>query len=123
MDKLQHMFELQNSLNKNIGVDVEQMSEKERQQWVLRFSQALMQENAELVDSIPWKWWASYQKYNPQNARVEVVDMFHFLISMAQLLGMTAEDVYHCYLAKNRINHMRQDSGYSIKDEQDSAHI
>jgi hypothetical protein len=36
----------------------------------------MSQEIAELTDSVPWKWWAKYQKFDPQNARVEVVDLF-----------------------------------------------
>jgi dimeric dUTPase (all-alpha-NTP-PPase superfamily) len=83
----------------------------------------MQQEMAELVDSVPWKWWAKYQKFDEQNARVEVVDLFHFLISLAQTLGMSAEDVFQAYVKKNQVNFQRQDSGYVKKDESDSAHI
>ena len=41
---------------------------------------------------MPWKWWAKYQKFDEQNAKVEVVDLFHFLVSLAQTLGMTADE-------------------------------
>ena len=78
---------------------------------------------AELTDSVPWKWWAKYQKFDEQNARVEVVDMLHFLISMAQVLGMSADDLFQAYLKKNEVNFKRQDSGYTQKDATDSAHI
>ena len=59
----------------------------------------------------------------PQNARVEVVDLFHFLISLAQTLGMSADDVFTAYQKKNEVNFQRQDSGYTEKDEADSRHI
>ncbi|MGY8694383.1 MAG: dUTPase, partial [Verrucomicrobiia bacterium] len=72
---------------------------------------------------VPWKWWAKYQEFDKQNARVEVIDLFHFLVSLAQTLGMTAEDVFDAYVAKNKVNHQRQDSGYTEKDEADSRHI
>ena len=65
----------------------------------------MSQELAELIDSFPWKWWAKYQKIDEQNARVEVVDLFHFLVSLAQTLGMTAEDIYQGYVKKNEVNH------------------
>ena len=52
-----------------------------------------------------------------------MVDLFHFLISLAQVLGMTPEDVYEAYTKKNKVNHNRQDSGYVAKDESDSRHI
>ena len=64
-----------------------------------------------------------YQKLDEQNARVEVVDLFHFLISLAQVLGMSADDVYEAYLKKNEVNFQRQDSGYTEKDHDDSKHI
>ena len=99
------------------------MTEEEQTKWVLNYIRAMQQELAELTDSVPWKWWAKYQEYDKQNARVEVVDLFHFLISLAQVLGMTAEDVHQAYLKKNEVNHQRQDSGYSSKDEEDSRHI
>ena len=76
-----------------------------------------------MVDSVPWKWWAKYQEFDEQNARVEVVDLFHFLISLAQTLGMTADDVHQAYIKKNKVNHERQDSGYSKKDDSASRHI
>ncbi len=122
-DMLARIFELQAELNGRLGVDLSNLSDAERTHWVLNYTRALQQETAELVDSVPWKWWAKYQAFDLQNARVEVVDMFHFLVSLAQTLGMSAEDVFTAYLAKNKINHQRQDTGYVAKDANDSRHI
>jgi dimeric dUTPase (all-alpha-NTP-PPase superfamily) len=94
-----------------------------RAEWVQKFALALAQENAELIDSVPWKWWSKHQKFDLQNARVEVVDMLHFLVSLAQVLGMNADDVHRMYVQKNTVNHKRQDSGYTTKDATDSSHI
>jgi dimeric dUTPase (all-alpha-NTP-PPase superfamily) len=123
MDKLDEIFDLQDALNKRIGVNTDDMSEEEKTKWVLNYTRAMQQETAELIDSVPWKWWAKYQEFDEQNAKVEVVDLFHFLISLAQVLGMTPEDVYQAYMKKNKVNHNRQDSGYVKKDEDDSRHI
>lgn len=123
MDKLDELFDLQAALNKRIGVDTAAMSEAEKTQWVLNYTRAMQQEIAELVDSVPWKWWAKYQAFDEQNAKVEVVDLFHFLISLAQVLGMSPEDVHAAYTKKNKVNHQRQDSGYVEKDAADSRHI
>lgn len=122
-DQLRELFRMQKSLNARIGVHTDAMNEAEKTQWILNYCRAMSQELAELTDSVPWKWWAKYQKFDEQNARVEVVDLFHFLISIAQVLGMSAEDVYQAYLKKNAVNHQRQDSGYVKKDENDSRHI
>lgn len=123
MDKLDEIFQMQETLNRRIGVNTEGMSEEEQTRWVLNYTRAMQQEIAELIDSVPWKWWAKYQSFDAQNARVEIVDLFHFLISTAQVMGMSAQDVYDAYLKKNAVNHQRQDSGYSKKNEDDSAHI
>lgn len=123
MDKMDEIFDLQEKLNLRIGVEMNEMSDDDRAKWILNYIRAMQQELAELTDSVPWKWWAKYQDFDKQNARVEVVDLFHFLISLAQVLGMSAEDVYDAYLKKNKVNHERQDSGYSQKDENDSRHI
>jgi len=123
MDKLEEIFQLQEGLNKRIGVDTTTLTEEEKIQWLLNYTRAMQQETAELIDSVPWKWWAKYQEFDEQNARVEVVDLFHFLISAAQVLGMTADDVYEAYTKKNKVNHARQESGYKVKDEADSKHI
>ncbi|MDA9764838.1 MAG: dUTPase [Opitutales bacterium] len=123
MDKLDEIFSLQDQLNKRIGVNTDGMSEEEQTKWVLNYTRAMQQELAELIDSVPWKWWAKYQEFDKQNAKVEVVDLFHFLISLGQVLGMTPDDVYQAYIKKNEVNHKRQDSGYSAKDEEDSRHI
>ena len=122
-DKLEELFRMQQSLNARIGVHTEAMSEEEQTKWLLNYTRAMNQEMAELIDSVPWKWWAKYQKFDAQNARVEVVDLFHFLISMAQVLGMSAEDVFNAYVKKNEVNFKRQDTGYAVKDEADSKHI
>lgn len=122
-DQLQELFRMQKALNERIGVQTDGMSEEDKVKWILNYGRAMSQELAELTDSVPWKWWAKYQKFDQQNARVEVVDLFHFLISLAQVLGMSADDVYQAYLKKNEVNFRRQETGYAAKDEGDSRHI
>ena len=122
-DKLDEIFKMQQALNLKIGVDTAHMTDEQRIQWVLNYCRALTQEIAELTDSVPWKWWAKYQKFDKQNARVEVVDLLHFLISIAQVLEMTPEDFSEAYAKKHKVNLARQDSGYATKDADDSRHI
>lgn len=122
-DMLQDLFDKQMALNRRIGVNPPEMNEEERVQWVLNYTRAASQELAELIDSVPWKWWAKYQSFDQQNARVEVVDLFHFLISLAQVLGMDAKDVHDLYNQKNKLNFKRQDDGYAKKDESDNRDL
>ena len=122
-DRLDELFRLQKELNQRIGVDTDHMTDAERQRWLLDYTRAISQEIAELVDSVPWKWWSKYQTFDRQNARVEVVDMLHFLISIAQVLELSPEEIFEAYAKKHRVNLQRQDSGYAVKDESDNKHI
>ncbi|MDR2664386.1 MAG: dUTPase [Puniceicoccales bacterium] len=121
--KLSHLFELQKKFSRRLGIEPDTFTDEERKNWILDYARAMQQEIAELVDSLPWKWWAKYQRFDLQNARVEVVDILHFLISMAIALGMDADDLYEKFCKKNEVNHMRQDGGYEKKDRDDARHI
>lgn len=122
-DMLTEIFRMQAELNERIGVNTLHMPEERKPEWVLNYCRAMTQEVAELTDSVPWKWWAKYQKFDKQNARVEVADLFHFLVSLAQVLDMSADDIFEAYRKKNEVNFQRQDSGYTTKDANDSKHI
>jgi dimeric dUTPase (all-alpha-NTP-PPase superfamily) len=122
-DMLQDLFDKQMSLNQRIGVNPPEMNEEEQIKWILNYTRAASQEMAELIDSVPWKWWAKYQEFDVQNAKIEVVDLFHFLISLAQVLGMDASDVHDLYNQKNKLNFKRQDDGYTVKDENDNRDL
>lgn len=122
-DKFDELFRLQKELNQRIGVDTDHMTEAERQQWLLHYCRAMNQEVAELTDCVPWKWWAKYQTFDRQNARIEVVDLFHFLISAAQVLELSADEIFETYTKKHQVNLDRQTSGYVVKDESDNKGI
>jgi dimeric dUTPase (all-alpha-NTP-PPase superfamily) len=122
-DKLDEIFRLQKELNQRIGVDTDRMTDAKRQQWVLNYCRAMSHEVVELTDCVPWKWWANYQKFDKQNARVEIVDLLHFLVSVAQVMEITSEEIFDAYKKKHRVNLQRQESGYTTKDESDNRHI
>lgn len=122
-DMLKELWAKQEELNLRIGVDCPNLNEEEQIHWVLNYCRAMNQELAELTDSVPWKWWAKYQSFDRQNAKVEIIDLFHFLISLAQVMGMSADDVFDLYTQKHKVNHQRQDSGYAVKDEEDNKEL
>lgn len=121
-DRLAEIFALQKALNGRIGVDTDKVQgdPEEQVKWLLNYARAIQQEAAELTDSVPWKWWAKYQKIDLENARVEVVDLMHFVVSAAQVLGLDAEAFHRLYTAKHKVNQARQESGYTQKDESDN---
>ncbi len=72
--KLLDMFELQETLNKKINPEWRKIRTKKD------FSRATWIECAELVDSLPWKWWKKVEP-DMENVQIEVVDIWHFVMS------------------------------------------
>ena len=93
-------------------------------QWLMRYSQAMEAELAELKEDLLWKWW-SKDKIDLQNIRVELIDILHFLISAMLSAGLSPEKVYDIYSQKHAINRARQDYGYNqtSKTEDDNRTI
>jgi dimeric dUTPase (all-alpha-NTP-PPase superfamily) len=122
-DQLHELFQMQKALNERIGVHAASMSEEKKIEWMAKQSRAVIQKIANLTNKAPWTWLANYQKFEAQNARVEVVDLLHFVISFAQVLGMGADDVFEAYVKMNAVNFRRQESDYCVRDDRDSRHI
>ena len=133
---LEDMFERQAALNKRIGYDTKALREsfdlRSAGRWLNDYIMAAGNELEELRDCTFWKHWCSeaqqgrrFEIHDLQNARVEVIDLLFFWISMAQCVGLNAEDVHKLYLQKLDVNHKRQDGDYSMKtkDESDNKSI
>jgi hypothetical protein len=133
---LKELFEKQAELNLRTGFDAKAMREKFDPQtagiWLNNYIAAMSNELEELRNCTFWKHWCKEAKQGKrfcindlQNAKVEVTDMLFFWISLAQCLGMDAEDVVRLYQQKLQVNHNRQDNGYSManKTEDDNKHI
>lgn len=145
-DKLQDIFTLQSELNDGIfkkqdirGPDGQVLTMAavkaalERGElgpnglpnlWLRNYLRALQGEATELEEELLWKWW-SKDKIDLQNIRVEIVDLMHFLTSLALISGLSADDFHRLYTAKHRVNQDRQEQGYSkqTKDEADNKKI
>jgi len=135
-DRLAHLFEQQGQLNKRTGFDPENLRKNfdphVAGRWLNNYIAAMSNELEELRDCTFWKHWCQEAKqgkrfllHDLQNARVEIIDMLFFWISLAQCAGMNADDVYRLYQQKLQINHARQDSGYAMatKTEDDNKNI
>lgn len=92
--------------------------------WLRNYLRALQEESKELEQDLLWKWW-SKDKIDLQNIRVEIVDLMHFLTSLALTAGLSAEEFHRLYTAKHRVNQQRQENNYSkdTKDEKDNKAI
>jgi dimeric dUTPase (all-alpha-NTP-PPase superfamily) len=93
-------------------------------QWLVRYSQAMEAELAELKADLLWKWW-SKDKIDVQNIRVELIDILHFLVSAMISAGLSPDKVYDIYTQKHAVNKARQDGGYNqaTKTEDDNKGI
>ena len=133
---LEEIFRLQAELNRKIGFDTESMRESfdpaQAGRWLNDYIAAASNELEELRDCTFWKHWCAearegrrFELHDLQNARVEVIDLLFFWISLAQCVGLSAADVHKLYLQKLNVNHRRQDTGYSManKDETDNKAI
>jgi len=77
-DKMLKCLELQDAINKRIN----KKWAKERTE--SDFYRAIWLETAELMEELPWKWWKRTET-DYDNLQIEVVDIFHFLLSLILL--------------------------------------
>lgn len=80
--------------------------------WLRNFCKAMRVELDELEESLAWKWWKPSIKTDMENVRVEIIDIFHFLLSAAMASGMNADDFAEIYYRKRALNFRRQDVGF-----------
>lgn len=95
-------------------------------QMLHHYINALRSETQELADCLAWKHWYKEAKEGKQfmiqdlqNARVEIIDLLFFWMSLAQILGLDTSDVYRMYGKKLGINHHRQDEDRSQAEHDD----
>ena len=137
MDKLDQLYAMQRDLNEyifrkqDLGENAwEEFIERKAtpeamRDWTLNLCRALINEGVELEDSCNWKWWSNDPPIDLQNARVEVVDLWHFLLSLSMVVGLKPEDIFELYSKKYEVNKKRQDDGYSrnSKTEDDNKDL
>lgn len=107
MDKLNEIFELQASLNEEI-VQKRGLEGIDRDEWLQKLTLATLSELAELIEGANFKWWKEKREVDESYLKDEVVDIVHFVVSMALRCGMTADELYERYTAKHRENLARQ---------------
>lgn len=76
--KIQQCLKLQDRLNSIIDPDWKSNRIPKD------FYRAIWLECAEAVESLPWKWW-KHTEPNWDNVKIEIVDIWHFILSLAIL--------------------------------------
>lgn len=120
MDKLDVIFQMQQSLNediesrRNIGFS--------REEWMQKEVLAMISELSEVLDEVNFKWWKNAKPIDDASLKGELVDVLHFFVSMCLKSGMTADELFALYKAKNQENFDRQygrsqKQGYEVGGE------
>ncbi len=113
MDRLEHIFELQNKFDQ-VLIEKRNLGHIGLEEWIQKEVLAMVSELGELLDEVNFKWWKNPKELDQDAIKEELVDILHFFISMCIKAGMTPEDLYQGYLNKNSENFDRQ-NGKSSK--------
>ena len=106
MDKLDVIFEMQQSLNSDIEARINITFSRE--EWMQKEVLAMISELSEVLDEVNFKWWKNAKPVDDAALKGELVDVLHFFVSMCLKSGMTAEELFALYKAKNQENFDRQ---------------
>jgi len=108
-DRLDSIFALQKSLTDMMNLD---RYPKDTEGKVAALCTAIIHEAVELQRTTNWKWWKKPVSFNKDEAKEELIDIWHFVIQASLELGLTPEDILDEYKRKNEINRERQKRGY-----------
>ena len=111
-DKLAVLFRMQKGLAAYIRE--KRNLDYSRGEWVCKKALALMVELGEVVDEAKYKWWKNSTEIDDGKLKEELVDVLHFFLGMCIDSGMTSDELFNIYLAKNKENYDRQ-NGLSTK--------
>ena len=98
---MQAMFDLY--IQQKRGLDYSNTDE-----WVQKMCTAIITEACELNDACNWKWWKNEKEIDWENVKEEIIDLWHFLMSVTIKVGLSPEDVVKRYIEKNLENYNRQ---------------
>lgn len=89
MHLIKQMFSLQNELNNNTNGDI-WIAGKTKEGRQIFWYRCIYMEAAEAIDSFNWKHWKNIDVKNDwDNIRVELVDIWHFIMSQAIIVKCT----------------------------------
>lgn len=116
MKELEELFYLQIKFQESMGITFPRwkndISDKYNIELIKNQILALYDEVGEALREVPWKPWKVNQEFNINKFKMELIDIFHFLINLFLLVNMDSEEVINLFKIKNEINRKRQKNGY-----------
>ena len=73
---------------------------------------AITHEAIELQRLTNWKWWKKPVGFDTEDAKQELIDIWHFMLQASIELGMTSDDILSYYSRKNIVNKERKKNNY-----------
>jgi dimeric dUTPase (all-alpha-NTP-PPase superfamily) len=108
-DRLDSIFALQKGLENTMNLNRYPSDVEGR---ITALCTAIIHEAVELQRTTNWKWWKKPTKFNEEEAKEELIDIWHFVIQASLELKLTPDDILDEYKRKNEINRDRQRNGY-----------
>ena len=108
-DRLDSIFSMQKGLSDMMDLN---RYPKDTESKVSALCTAIMHEAVELQRTTNWKWWKTPTEFNEDEAREELIDIWHFVVQASLELNLTPDDILKEYERKNEINRQRQKDGY-----------
>ncbi|HET6517156.1 MAG TPA: dUTPase [Nitrosopumilaceae archaeon] len=108
-DRLDSIFALQKGLANMMNLD---RYPKDSEGRIDALCTAIIHEAVELQRTTNWKWWKKPISFNKDEAKEELIDIWHFVVQASLELDLTPDDILNEYKRKNEINRERQRTGY-----------
>lgn len=114
VDRLSQMLDMQRALQVvAYGRDPGALSIDEKVQFIKDMTLAMTDELHELLAEVSWKPWTHGDNYiNYDNAKKELIDLWHMFQNMMLVLDMSSDELYKMYVKKRQVNIDRQLNGY-----------
>lgn len=123
MDKLtfKEVYLTQKELQKFMGLNLDEMSIKEKMSYVKEHSFWISDEISEMIHELPFMkpWSKKHEKLSDEelqqmikNGKKEFVDVFTFFLNVMLGLNFDVDELFEMYMEKNKENINRQKNGY-----------
>jgi len=109
VDKLEKLIEMQRDL---ASVLASPRYPSEAEERISLLCTAIIHETIELQRLTNWKWWKNPTDFNIEDAKEELIDIWHFVLQATIELNMTPEDILKYYSKKNNLNKERKKMNY-----------